>query len=324
MSGTPRDLPWTLGLSVLIYRRLLVAYPPAFRHEYGAQMVQVFRDCCRETSYRGGVVELGRFWLLACGDLIVSALAERRQEEWHMTRTHWIRLGSLAAIVGGAVATLFVGLDLIIAIAQLLDEKSLVGLTLFPVHIVSWASPTLILFYILALLGLQARGADRMGAVGWIAITTAILGMLLTELGNGLTSVVMYSQANGCRTPLDCNFYDPNHYMKMGYLVGLLGSMVFMVGMIAYGIAALRRRILPRQNWLPLVVGMMPLLNLAASIVALLVSPGTDYAGDQKVMIMLDTVTLAFAIVWILLGLAMRPRGDSDLPAQAVTVEPAE
>lgn len=325
MSASTRALPRMVRLAVWLYRHLLVAYPLPFRREYGAQMVQVFRDCCREATAMNGNIGLIRYWLVALGDLIVSALAERRRKELHMTRTHWIRVGSLSAIIGGGIATIFAALDLTVAIAQLLDENSSVGLAIFPVHIVSWGAPALVLLYVLALVGLQVRGASRTGAVGWISITLAILGTVISSLGSGLTSVILYSQADSCYSPLNCNFYDPNGYLMMGYMVGLLGSIIFTIGIVVYGIVTLRRRVLPRYNWLPLTVGIIPLLTLAASVIAMLVSGGSDYAGTQKVAIMLGVPTLALAILWVWLGIALWPRGDEEAPAQNVStpVEPA-
>ncbi len=216
MSANTRMTPWTVRLSVQMYQRLLAAYPPSFRRAYGVPMLQVFRDCCREATSTGGIAGLLRYWLIAFGDLIVSALAERRREEVHMSRTSWIRLGSLVAIIGGVIATVFAALSLTVAIAQLLDENSPLGVALFPVHVVSWGAPALVVFYVLALIGVQARGASRAGVVGWISITGAILGLIVAALGDGLTSVFLYSQAGSCYSPLNCNFYDPDRYLLMG------------------------------------------------------------------------------------------------------------
>lgn len=325
MSASTRALPRMVRISVWLYRCLLVAYPQPFRRKYGEQMVQVFRDCCREATATNGNVGLLRYWLIAFGDLIVSAFAERRREELHMARMFWIRLGSLAAIIGGSIAAVFAALSLTTAVAQLLDENSALGILLFPTHIVSWGTPALTLLYVLALIGLQVRGADRTGLIGWISVTVAILGMVISGLGNGLISAIMYSQADTCGSPLNCNFYDPNGYAIMGYMLGLGGSIIFAIGMIVYGIVALRRRILPRRNWLPLIAGVLPLLIIATTIIAMIVSGGSDYAGIQKVSIMLGVPPLAIAIIWILLGIALRPHGDEEAPEQNIStpVEPA-
>jgi hypothetical protein len=318
MSAGTREAPWAVRLSVQLYRRLLIAYPEGFRRQYGPHMVQVFRDCCREASHAEGAVGLGRYWLIAFGDLMVSALAERRREEVHMSRTFWVRLGSLAGIVGGVTAALFAALDLVLAVFQLMDENSPLGLAIFPVQVATGrAVPALWLLYLLALIGLQARGVNRAGVLGWVGISAAVLGAVLIGLGTGLDAVIMYSQADGCRTPLNCNYYDPDNYLLMGFLAGFSGSVILAIGMILYGIAALRRRFLSRRNGLPLVVGVMALLGIAASVIAMFASSGTDYTGMEKLAIMLAAVALASAVVWALLGAAMWPRGDEEAIVQA-------
>ena len=60
-----------------IYELLLFAYPAEFRREYGLQMTQVFRDCCREQHRKGNTLGLAWVWLHTLSDLIHSALKER-------------------------------------------------------------------------------------------------------------------------------------------------------------------------------------------------------------------------------------------------------
>ena len=318
MRSDRREAGWAVSLSVRAYRRLLAAYPRAFRQRYGAPMVQVFRDCCRDAERAAGAGGICQVWLMALSDLAVSALKERRQEEVHMSRLSWIRLGSLAALIGGSVGALSAGLALVLATAQLLDEQSSLALAVFPVQVaVSRAGPVLWLLFVLALIGLQARGAGRAGVLGWVGITVAALGAVVTGLGNGLDAVIMASQADGCRTPQNCNYYDPDHYLYLGFMAGLLGSVIFASGMIVSGIPALRRRVLSRHNGLPLLVGVMALLGVAAAVIATFTSPGIDGAGLQKVAIMFATVALVAAVVWVLLGAAMWPRGDEEVIVQA-------
>ena len=57
-----------------IYRLLLRAYPPAFRAEFGREMVLVFRDQCRD----GDVRTLG-FWVRVFWDVVRSAPALRAE-----------------------------------------------------------------------------------------------------------------------------------------------------------------------------------------------------------------------------------------------------
>lgn len=58
-----------------LFRWLLFAYPRAFRDEYGSQMTQVFRDCCREQT-RQSATGLWVLWLNTVSDLFVSAPRE--------------------------------------------------------------------------------------------------------------------------------------------------------------------------------------------------------------------------------------------------------
>lgn len=58
---------------------MLVLYPKEFCDAYGPQMVQVFRDACRETVYRAGIAGLVALWARATLDLLFAGLAERRR-----------------------------------------------------------------------------------------------------------------------------------------------------------------------------------------------------------------------------------------------------
>jgi hypothetical protein len=46
-----------------VYKALLIAYPKVFRNQYGPQMVQTFRDLCREELGRGGKARLIGLWV---------------------------------------------------------------------------------------------------------------------------------------------------------------------------------------------------------------------------------------------------------------------
>jgi hypothetical protein len=68
---------WPARLSVWLCARLLIAYPAAFRHTYGAEMIQVFRDCCRDAALRAGVPGLLALWGRTAADLASSGWRER-------------------------------------------------------------------------------------------------------------------------------------------------------------------------------------------------------------------------------------------------------
>ncbi len=64
------------AVSEHLYQKLLRAYPAAFRHQYGAQMTQVFLDCCRVAYQQSGTRGVLHLWIVTLGDLISNAIAE--------------------------------------------------------------------------------------------------------------------------------------------------------------------------------------------------------------------------------------------------------
>ncbi|TMF45053.1 MAG: DUF1835 domain-containing protein [Chloroflexi bacterium] len=65
-----------ISVSEHLYQQLLRAYPAAFRHQYGAQMTQVFLDCCRVAYQQSGTRGVLQLWIPTLGDLVTNAIAE--------------------------------------------------------------------------------------------------------------------------------------------------------------------------------------------------------------------------------------------------------
>ena len=96
--------PWPVAASARLYGALLAAYPARFRCEFGAEMLQVFRDASRETYRRRGPFAVLRLWPRTLGDLARSAAAERfdklkrpgrgRRRQWRRLRSHAILYGA--------------------------------------------------------------------------------------------------------------------------------------------------------------------------------------------------------------------------------------
>ena len=62
-----------MKISYRIYGWLLFAYPPEFRRRFGGEMLQTFRDCCRDEARRRTLAGL---WLRTLLDLILTAAKE--------------------------------------------------------------------------------------------------------------------------------------------------------------------------------------------------------------------------------------------------------
>jgi hypothetical protein len=71
----PRDSK-AVELSGQVYRRLLLAYPKSHREEYGASILQLFRDQCRDAWAARRARGLVAFWLRALADLLKTSLLE--------------------------------------------------------------------------------------------------------------------------------------------------------------------------------------------------------------------------------------------------------
>lgn len=66
-----------LAFSQKIYGRLLLAYPPAHRAEYGPAMAQLFRDQCRDAWNESQGWGVARLWLRVLPDLVNTSIMER-------------------------------------------------------------------------------------------------------------------------------------------------------------------------------------------------------------------------------------------------------
>ena len=80
MTGISFSIPIVV-LSVKVYQTLLVAYPTAFRQEYGPQMTEVFRDCCLRAFKHSGRKGIVKLWAITLIDLIQSLVTEHSQKE---------------------------------------------------------------------------------------------------------------------------------------------------------------------------------------------------------------------------------------------------
>lgn len=72
----PMRTPWSVAATLHIYRLLLGMYPRGFRAAYGADVLQVFRQCCGDSYRERGAAGVMRLWLPAIVDLFIGAVAD--------------------------------------------------------------------------------------------------------------------------------------------------------------------------------------------------------------------------------------------------------
>lgn len=149
-----------------LYRALLLLYPRAFRREFGPQMAQVFRACCRQAQGERGAVGILSLWVPTLSDLAVTALLERLSEGGHMfhlSRSVVIRAGGVAAMRGG-VLWLLISLSHPNGPARAVVPGSVVCL-------------------ILGVVGLHALLWGREGRLGWLGFVLVAVGLVLGLIG---------------------------------------------------------------------------------------------------------------------------------------------
>jgi hypothetical protein len=218
MNNSP--LANSLLVSVRVYRAMLVAYPKKFRENYGAQMVQVFRDSVREAYHYNGMPSMIDLWLHTFVDLVITALiehvAERSKNMFSQRMVGW---GSIASAIGGFMWLLIAAayqIEAIMPIAFLLTLGGLIAL-----HI------------------LQGK------QVGSLSRTGFILGFL----GTGMV-VLIFVWDVLTRTPYLESFV-------LTPLPRILGTGLFGVSCILCGLRTLQTNIPPHVRWLTLALGIL-------------------------------------------------------------------
>lgn len=164
-----------VALSLAIYEALLVLYPKPFRRVYAVEMTCVFRDSCRAAMQRGGVAGLARVWRVTLSDLVITALAERMEQDMKIARSALYRATGLISLLGVAVWILglaWLTLKTVIT-PQMLTPMALLILS------AKWS------FFPIGFMGLYAWLSARRGALVWLPGVVA-LAALVAMIAGGL------------------------------------------------------------------------------------------------------------------------------------------
>ena len=226
MISQPIENP-IVALSVRIYQVLLVAYPTKFQQEYGSQMTQVFRDCCRQAYRQGGSYAMLKFWALTFFDFLHSLIEEHLQKETFMTRSNFIRLSGWSLMLGAVTFLLFI---LLMANYVYMDYEPM-GPSASLIFLLS----TLVIPILLGvgLLGLRTRYGDEVGSFGKnVLLFGAIAGPLINIVGITIPQIDSW-----------------------GWVLPFTGNAVLLACLSIFGISALSAKPLPRWNSLPFIAG---------------------------------------------------------------------
>lgn len=307
-----------LAGSLRVYRVLLLAYPRAFRGEFGEELAQVFRTACREVMRQGGAAALLRFWGVMLVDLAVAAAAERLKEGFSMSRSNVARLGGIALLVASVAQIVFIAVQAAItldfAIAYTAPTGSpWIGRGEAAVSL----APTLALLVLLGMIGLHALGRTRTGAMGWVAITLIAVGLVVQVVAGMLASALSWGDLSACISARNCNIYDGTGMFRQAIAVEMAGNLIATLGLVIYGILMLRVRLLPRGNVLLLLLVVVSALPYLILRVAIALVPATDAEGEIRLGVVGICGSLAVAIVTFLLGSAILGAASQLPPADA-------
>lgn len=278
-------------VSEWLYWALLHLYPEEFRAAYGEQMRLTFGDACKIAYRRNGAGGLLALWIPTLFDLFKSALEERaRQGESTMSKARLIVLaGPLTIVVGALWLVSSIG-DFAFQTGVFSDE-ALLGLVAIPFFL----SFVPLLF---ALIGTRLRFHPSAGVLGKVGLALSVAGcagVLVFMLANSLLSQVAS---------------EVGQVPWVNY-VGVSCVLSIRIGYILFGADALRYRLLPRGNLLPLLVGSTVVLSLPLDWFGVPAFLPSEWA----------TPFLHFAITgacWVLLGIAMMDQKREPQPATAI------
>jgi hypothetical protein len=213
-----------------------------------------------------------------------------------MSNSRLIRLSGLASIASGVLLASFFILHP--GGGDPASAATITSSAYAAEHLLGVASMALML---LASVGLYARQLAPSGTLGLVSIVIAFLGTALT----GSTIYV-----DGFMLPIvaanapDLLAISGPIYSPPGVLLFALPGVLFTVGLVLFGVASLRARVLPRWGSVLLMVG--------AVILAL---PPEPLSPVPAFAIILGAVVFAAGLAW--LGLGLWSRSGTTLPSQA-------
>ncbi len=213
MSQTP-----LISLSTRIYGALLILYPADYRLEYGALMVQVFRDVARDAYQSQGALGLAFWWCATLLDLTRTVIEQRKKVT--MSKSTLIHLSSILLVIGGAFWALA-------AFSQFQPDDHYTYYGIYQILIVL-AAPGILLIG-LGCIGLALRYQQALGTLGQWTLYLSSFGALVMAVGIVATSI-----------------------QDSLWGIWMAGSIIHVIALTAFGLLHLRKPVLPIFRALPL------------------------------------------------------------------------
>jgi hypothetical protein len=231
---------WLVMVSIQLYKALLKMYPSEFRLEYGAPMLQLFKDCCRRSFEEAGAAGLLSLWRRTMLDTVRTAIEEHSQRGVDMSREKFIQLCGWGLMIGGPAVLLG-------WLAGSRPEYNRFNTLSLPIdrYINAVQFPLIILGLLLlclGFLGLLLQYGQKAGVLGSSSLAFSMVSGLVSTAG-----------------AIGLGFSDSGPWWNLFFL----GLTFLYLGLVVFGLANLRQRLLPRWNGLPAAAGIwLPLYML--------------------------------------------------------------
>jgi hypothetical protein len=260
--------PRAVIVSVRIYQRLAAAYPADFHRDYGAQMAQLFRDCCRRAYLDGGIPALLALWARTALDYLKTMIVEYARGGVYMTREKFIKLSGWALILGGVALTLGWLPSILPEYGRFSLLSARIDLYLNTIEVPLFFMGTGLLS--IGFIGLLLRYGQDVGSFGRFSLGLGALSGFVSSVG-----------------AVGSGIYESEHWWPVWFL----GIVVQFLGLALFGIVNLRRPTLPRWNGLPLLAGAwIPLYVLVGLGIERITNQGFEPSAALSLSILLLTL----------------------------------
>ena len=224
--------PRSLTVSTRLYEVLLAVYPSEFRQAYGGPMLLFFRDCCRRALSEAGAAGLLALWARTMLDTVQTAIEEHSQRGVDMSREKFIKLSGWALMLGG----LALSLGWLASTRPEYNRFNAASLSIDR-YVNAVEGPIIVMAMSLlavGMIGLFLQYGQQAGSFGRVS------------LGLGAISGVIGAVGSAGLAILDS---DP------WWSIFFTGMLFEFLGLALFGLANLRRRMMPDWNVLPLLAG---------------------------------------------------------------------
>jgi hypothetical protein len=244
-------------------------------------MAQVFRDSCRKAYHQSGPPGMLGLWALTLFDWFKSVIEEQLNRGTEMTRAKFVRLSGWGLILAAISLLLTFPEQIQTGLVKIFGTSSEPVLSRY--WLVGWLPMFVAIFLIMmGLLGLRARFRQQASRVARAALEIGALG--------GATSAVAYVLTVFGLLP-------------SRQLVNISMAVMF-AGLLVFGLAAWRERLLPRGNKYAVLAGFWwPFIVIDAYVIPLGIR---SYFGPEIPLWFTLTIFSLISIPLALLGYVLQ------------------